>query len=329
MSPSFPFLSLPLELRNEIYKHLLYHPTQPIPYALQLQNPPPYCPVSQNLSIFRVNQQIHAEAARIFYTSTTFVIRLVISDWLIPPAKGLAKTQFQVIYEDPWAEIVYSYDEEGKNWYSGFETYEPDPKDSELVHDEEIESIPSHRYRDLIRHVRVDILTTRVSLHSRETHQITDAARGKIRKLLLPFAFRLQRILSKDAEVEVNLISPMFVTQNDRRRDMNIFTPFPSSENTAKTLELYKELIETAWPYTTGPWRYKLNLPEKLEREYPELDKEVIKWCNENNEVSEEETMEFGVMKTKVPYVLVMRRGRFAFMDEDSNFWASPGEFFE
>ncbi|KAF3171308.1 hypothetical protein EYR41_010086 [Orbilia oligospora] len=323
MSSSSPFLALPLELRNEIYKYLLYTPAQPAPYPLQLRNPPPYSPISLNLSIFRVNKQIHAEATRAFYSTTTFVIRILPSDWQTSPASEVPKTRLQIIYEDPWAEVVYTYDEKYiRGRYTSFRSDGPGQKVCKFVGDDEIESIPSPRYRGLIRHIRVDILDTRLdSMRYHETYKITDKARGRVRKVLMPFAYRLQRILSdagKDAEVEINLISQIFVKEYPGGGDKNVLR-FPSNyKQTSDILGPYKELIEMTWPYTIGPWRFKLNLPQEIEQEYFGLGREVIKWCNENNEVSEEEKAEFRVMKTTFPYAWVMKKGRFVVMNENS-----------
>ncbi|EGX44799.1 hypothetical protein AOL_s00176g81 [Orbilia oligospora ATCC 24927] len=332
MSSSFPFLALPLELRNEIYKYLVYTPAQPVPYPLQLQNPPPYSPIFLNLSIFRVNKQVHSEATRIFYSTTTFTIRILLSDWqTLPTNTAASRSQFQVIYEDPWSEVIYTYDEEGRIWYTGFQSYGPGPNVCKFVEDTEIESTPSPRYRGLIRHIRVDMLDTRISMRRREIYKITDQARGRVRKILMPFAYRLQQILSgagKDVEVEINLISQIFVKECPGGGNGNVLR-FPSNyKQTSDVLGLYKELIETTWPYTIGPWRFKLNLPQEIEQEYFGLGKEVIKWCNENDEVSEEEKAEFRVMKTMFPYVWVMEKGHFVVMDENSDPWVDHEMFF-
>ncbi|KAF3189830.1 hypothetical protein TWF788_009816 [Orbilia oligospora] len=325
MSSSFPFLALPLELRNEIYKHLLCTPAQPVPYPLQLQNPPPYSRIFLNPSIFRVNKQVHSEATRIFYSTTTFIIRIILPDWQRLSVGGVSKTKFQVIYEDPWAEVIYIYDEEGQGWYSGFQSYGSGPKLCKFVEDNEVESTPSPRYRGLIRHIRVDILDIRLdSMRYSETYEITAEARRRVRKILMPFAYRLQHILSdagKDAEVEINLISQLFVKENPGRGDENVLRFLPDYKNSGDILSLYKELIETTWPYTIGPWRFRLNIPQEIEQEYFGLGREVIKWCNENNEVSEEEKIEFRVMKTIFPYVWIMEKGRFVVMDESSDPW--------
>ncbi|RVD85099.1 uncharacterized protein DFL_003430 [Arthrobotrys flagrans] len=320
MASSFPFLTLPLELRNEIYKYLLPTPAPLLPYALQLEILPPYCPISHNLSIFRVNKQIHSESSRIFYSNTIFSIRIVLSDWQTPVDRG-STTQFEVTYKDPWAEVCYSYDEAGKGWYIGFQSLEPGLTTCKFVHDEEVESIPSHRYRNLIRHIRVDILDTRISLEPRETHNISDAARARVRKILMPFTSRLTRLLAdagKGVEVEINLVSKPFKEERDNR---NAATLLPTPTETTKRQNLYKELIETTWPYTTGPWRYKLNLAPQIEQQYPGLGKKVLRWCDENNEVTEEEKTGFGIMKTRYPYLWVMKRGRFVVMEEDMDPW--------
>ncbi|KAK6503786.1 hypothetical protein TWF481_008792 [Arthrobotrys musiformis] len=316
IGPSSPFLNLPRELRDEIYKCLLLSTPPPVPLDLQgpfplgLQDPFPYRPISRDLSILRVNKQIHAEASRLFYSQTNFWIKITVSDWHTPQYIGQI-TQFEVLYEDPWAELNYSYDEKGQGHYSGFETFEPAPQAYEFVRDKEVESTPASTYRDLIRHVRVDILDTRVTRETRESYTISAAGRNRVRKLLLPFAYRLGRILSgagKDAEVQINIISNTFKEEGCKNA---------TGESDAESLDLYRELVETIWPFTTGPWVYKLNLPPRIEQKHPGLGKEVIEWCDENNEVTEEERFGFEVMKTRYPYFFVRKGGRCIVMEED------------
>ncbi|KAK6342421.1 hypothetical protein TWF718_007822 [Orbilia javanica] len=331
-SPPPSFLTLPLELRNEIYKYILPNtPPPPLMSPVQLKNPPPYCPVSHDLSIMRVNQQIHSESSRILYSHTKFYIRIMTSSWSVPAQMGsVEKTQFDVIYEDPWAEVMYYCREDGKGWYCGFMDFTADPKICTVFDDKEVESIPSPRYRHLIRHVKIDILDTRRTPNFREPHRVASTsatARAKVRKLLMPFAYRLKRILSdagENVEVEINFVTKLELIKREREveGDTSGRSTLKNPVAPIKLVDHYKELIETSWPLTTGPWGYKLTLPPKIRQDYPELGKEVLQWCDENDELTEAEKAEFEVMRTRFPYLWVMKKGRFTVMEENQDPWS-------
>lgn len=59
----FPFLSLPGEIRNNIYRYALVSPK---PYTVKLQFPP------SDTGLLRANKQIYSEASTIFYHENTF-----------------------------------------------------------------------------------------------------------------------------------------------------------------------------------------------------------------------------------------------------------------
>lgn len=76
---------LPREIRDEIYKLVVLIGRPPPPSTLeeyfandrrQLSSGSDPKPISINLSIIRVNKQIHEEAAYIFYSQTVFPVRI-------------------------------------------------------------------------------------------------------------------------------------------------------------------------------------------------------------------------------------------------------------
>ncbi|KAK6331403.1 hypothetical protein TWF730_004484 [Orbilia blumenaviensis] len=191
-----------------------------------------------------------------------------------------------------------------------------------LTDDEAVESIPGHRYRKLIRHIRVDILDSRISVGERVKHSISIKARRRVRKMLTPLAYRLERVLSdtaRDAEVEINVISSMFKHEYSGGTEAGILAkdkPLP-----ARILNIYKELIETAWPFTAGSWSYKLNLPPTIEQQCPGLGHEIIRWCDLHNETTEEEKHINSRMKVQHPYVWAKRYGRHVVMEYEVDLW--------
>ncbi|KAL8993131.1 MAG: hypothetical protein Q9188_007404 [Gyalolechia gomerana] len=61
-SKPFPFLSLPPELRNKIYRHIVHFPTGVIKAPS----------MSPRLSLYLVSRQFHTEASKVFYTENVF-----------------------------------------------------------------------------------------------------------------------------------------------------------------------------------------------------------------------------------------------------------------
>ncbi|KAK6515845.1 hypothetical protein TWF281_004436 [Arthrobotrys megalospora] len=314
MASYFPFLRLPRELRDEMYKYFATRPPPEIPQALQLYDPSTCSRMSLDLSILRVNKQIHEEASRVFYGQTVFPVRIMVSDWRSPISN---RTQFEVIYDTPWEEMVYSYDENGKSSYRGHTDF--DPAAAKCVADEDLDAytMPSPRYRELIRHVRIDILNNRRSLERRnEQGRTSKAARERVRKILMPFAYRLETVLGdagKALEVEINVVSETLQEENGDGQNFIFAT---SGTETTEVLSLYKQLIETAWPFTTGPWTYKLNLPANIGQRYPGLGAEVLRWCDEHDEMAEEEKSEFRKLRTRYPYMWAFKNGRLMVMEE-------------
>lgn len=68
-SAPFPFLHLPLELREQVYSNLLLHPL-----LVEISHCPPYFPWVHH-SILLTCRTVHSEARRILYSHNTFYLR--------------------------------------------------------------------------------------------------------------------------------------------------------------------------------------------------------------------------------------------------------------
>ncbi|KAK6529605.1 hypothetical protein TWF281_008774, partial [Arthrobotrys megalospora] len=109
------FLTLPRELRDQIYTYLLVSPPRLSrnrkykSYTDQFQTlelSSTYKIRCRNLSLFRVNRQIHDEASEIFYKKNIWPIRIVMARQCAQPLD--CRDGFHVAYEAPWEEVAYS-----------------------------------------------------------------------------------------------------------------------------------------------------------------------------------------------------------------------------
>ncbi|KAF3114281.1 hypothetical protein TWF706_008217 [Orbilia oligospora] len=84
-----PLLRVPREIRNEIYKYLLYFPLPPLPGPVPVREwdeirrlerrPSQFEDPNRNIDILRVNKQIHAEATEFLYSVNVFLIQITTS----------------------------------------------------------------------------------------------------------------------------------------------------------------------------------------------------------------------------------------------------------
>ncbi|KAK6532744.1 hypothetical protein TWF281_006921 [Arthrobotrys megalospora] len=270
------FLTLPRELRDEIYSHLLIHPTPPTPTYLQtpISSRPKYKPVKlSTLSILRVNQQVHDEAAAVLYSSNTFSIWInIIADWTSSAEiKGGVKAI--IAYSSPWEGFGYLFREKGEGEINL--TYYPKGDLSTTLTQElpgtETAFPLSKRYTHLLRKVRVEIFEERTSPAWNIAYwPARKAAEGFNASVLLkPLVGRLSTAL-KDAgeklKVEVIVYAALCSdpkTFMSGRWDEQ--EGFKEAVLIKPKVEEYKALIQTVWPLTRGSWRCVVKMPEELE----------------------------------------------------------------
>ncbi|KAK6331400.1 hypothetical protein TWF730_004482 [Orbilia blumenaviensis] len=305
----FPFLSLPRELRHKIYKYVISFPTAPsAPISSFLDSRPPFelrerLSEPTDLSLLLVNKQIHDEASQVLYGETVFPLRVVINESQTDGYEP--QTLFEVQYESPWEEVGYTWkdkDDIGEycavNFLPRFATHIPD-------NDSLTSPIPS--YRHLIKHIRVDIIDKRVYPYSFKEYRVPTIMRSRVKKLLLPFAHRLTKTLghaAKDATVEIKL-SSLFLYKEE-------LSNFQYREEAGQeTLELYTELIETIWPFTTGSWQHKLDMPLEIQQQHPKLVSQVFKSCDDQYvHMEKEEKKKYQTLDVAEPCFWAMNEGK-------------------
>ncbi|KAK6343718.1 hypothetical protein TWF730_011307 [Orbilia blumenaviensis] len=239
-----PFLRLPREIRDEIYKFLLiFDPPARIRSAdLELPDPPKFEVVSVPNTILRVNKQIHSEAAEIFYGFNTFSVRI---STLSLPRWGVSRRldPCTIEYTAPWETMAFNCRrahslEEIDDPYEPLAGYEPDNQlnlepgersitweyeyveslDSSFYADKHIRTariisrgeeknilkMPAFRYHHLIRRINLDFIECAIPSILTGGH-IQSAE--YLRMMLFPALNRLENSLEdKGKGVEVNIV---------------------------------------------------------------------------------------------------------------------------
>ncbi|KAF3209762.1 hypothetical protein TWF106_005830 [Orbilia oligospora] len=309
-SGSFPFLALPRSLRDKIYQYVIPFPTAPsAPISSFLDNRPPFelrdrsSELSTDLSILLVNKQIHDEASQILYGETVFPVRVVINESRTDGYEP--QTLFEVQYESPWEEVGYTWrdkDDIGEycavNFLPRFATHIPENNTPA--------PLPLPTYRHLIKHLRLDIIDKRVYPYSLKEYDVPAIMQNRIKKLLIPFVHRLASQVGSRKDITLDIkLSSLFLYKEE-------LSNFQYREEAGEeTMELYSELIETIWPFTTGPWGYRLDLPLQIQKQHPKLVAHVIKTCDEEYECMEgEEKKRYQTLDVAVPCFWAMSDGK-------------------
>ncbi|KAF3310296.1 hypothetical protein TWF173_009882 [Orbilia oligospora] len=170
------FLSLPREIRDEIFSYLLIchrsprlnnnHPNAIRSFDHLPSNlPAPYKIRCRHLSLFRVSKQIHMEAAEVFYKRNVWPIRMVIARESAESPD--CRFRLHVTYEAPWEEVAYGVgDGEGTGKFYDLERFYNRNGSGELEDKEAIlyrkpDLYPAPRYRSFLRKVRVEVIDFR------------------------------------------------------------------------------------------------------------------------------------------------------------------------
>ncbi|KAK6508995.1 hypothetical protein TWF481_003761 [Arthrobotrys musiformis] len=315
----FPFLSLPREIRDEIYSYLVlfHHP----PFRPNLTyNPCPkfdipvfkgvaFAPVSRGgLAILQVNKQVHREATEYFYNHNAFPIQIVIDGGVF---NGGDDCSLLLTCTTPWEDLTYEFMEsrdpelEPSRAYQPSTYYNENPLDSEFVHAASRPILPLPCYRGLIRNFNVEIIDTgRFDLAAGQSPMTPE----KLRQVLTPFTSRLRDLLEAVGDkvhMDIDLISPMFSMHESERE-----TKFQLDEEYRWH---YKQLIEIAWPLTRGSWSYNLRTPQIFEDQFVQrIKEETLELCDETPESQRDEAeMAFmGLPALTSNRVFAMNRGR-------------------
>ncbi|KAK6346363.1 hypothetical protein TWF730_010689 [Orbilia blumenaviensis] len=283
------FFRLPRELRDEIYVYLLTFQTDITPgFAMTAPRYPSCCRERlfalqgrSELSnhrlyphVLRVNKQIHNEAAMVLYGRNRFVLRLATDSragfqrrW----RRFLIANFLGVGFSSPWlVPRPFEPDFQESNlafyfvhtiWYLDKKVYNSDhylwdcfcgvcaAGESRL----KFVPLPAVQYRCLLRYLRIELCDIRILRKSSPM-----PGPDHLRKLLLPFAYRLRELM--DA---AGAGPGLMIEIRAKLRPRNSFTArFTEGGNGIPDVNAYKELVNTLWPLTTGPWRYKVTLPD-------------------------------------------------------------------
>ncbi|KAF3234673.1 hypothetical protein TWF217_003574 [Orbilia oligospora] len=205
------FLSLPREIRDEVFSYLLIchrspqlnnnHPNAICSFDhLPSKLPAPYKMRCRHLSLFRVSKQIHREAAEVFYKRNVWPIRMVIArEGAESPD---CRFRLHVTYEAPWEEVAYGVgDGEGTGKFYDLERFYDRDGSGELEDKEAIlhrkpDLYPAPRYRSFLRKVRVEVIDFRF-------HELVGEPAIKIPHedfILSPFLGKLRALLEPAGE---------------------------------------------------------------------------------------------------------------------------------
>ncbi|KAK6518693.1 hypothetical protein TWF506_005831 [Arthrobotrys conoides] len=281
-----PFLRLPRELRDEIYKSILTAPPTTL-LTLNLSCLPPL-----NLSILRVNKQIHQEASEIFYTTTVFPIRISRND-----VASISNHIIHYIAQDtPWDNFCYRY--RGK--YGELLSLNS-PENLVVTENKHIHPNNTHPpipYGARFRKFRIELID-----HRKLSEIPNDNSHGSASMKLLSLAVdRLSALLSPPTrQTSLSLEIHIFAKVLERIGEEMVSPPdSPIHKDTAKYYRktIYRDMIDTIWPLTQGPWKYTIHVPESLKKEFPWLLEETLEVCRQ---LEAGEKKEEGVWREPTP----------------------------
>ncbi|KAK6515957.1 hypothetical protein TWF281_004548 [Arthrobotrys megalospora] len=287
--PQTSFLSLPFEIRNEIYTHLLT--------GIDFSHPPDRFtddyvfkrPEHSRVSIFLVNRQIHDEATRVFYSGNTFPIQISIGGYI---HSFLPEFTFKMDYTTPWECFGYEFeiiDYRGlkrkhfkRPFYISCDQGDTKLSTSDLQNLQGPGLIinPSPTYRHLIRNIRLTIRDHRLPPHedSQVPAEFDAETVAATQTLLLPFLWRLRQILTEKATVEIEL----------DRVEYGHFSKRNRNEQRIRERQLgRKKALELAYFLTLGPWKSNLKLLSNAHR-LEMFREEVFGKCEKRPELQED-----------------------------------------
>ncbi|KAF3097926.1 hypothetical protein TWF594_004329 [Orbilia oligospora] len=318
------FLNVPLEIRNQIYEYLVIFNISPTP------DPPnkerywvPFNTLSLDLSIIRVNKQVHEEASTVLYSQNIFPIRFkIIGTDFCKPIEN-CNSHFSVTYQTLWEDVHYrrTFGEE----YSQTVKYTTEVSRGSYpftrIKKDEVIQIPSPRYQHLIRRAKIAIYDLRVTAFApsdpntgepidNDTLPRDATWRKSVTSILMPFVrARLRSIISEweKASLDIEML-PSFLhpTSHPDALARNL----TEKEVDALNVKYLKELTYTAWPLTTLPGRYSLRLDHPAERRFRDIKKDALRECDDEVVFEKEEEEGFNEMNLENSYSWAIERGK-------------------
>ncbi|KAK6511531.1 hypothetical protein TWF481_000444 [Arthrobotrys musiformis] len=267
------FLTLPREIRDEVYTYLLAISPPPTTISYPIWNGEthkPYTVHCKNLSLLRVNRQIHDEASEVFYKRNLWPIRLVIAQKCEQTVD--CRYNSHVTYEAPWEEVAYgSICGVGGRFYDLERFYSQQSigalESKELIMDTKPDLLPAPRYRKFLRHVKVEVLDFR--------HRDNRAPTPK-KSVLLPLMGRLRALLEPAGEqVTVNI---------SLHRNWEVGPDVQEDAHGEKDESSDISLLEAIWPLAMGAWTSRVQTPFDYDPAGVELRDRVFKMCLTQNQ---------------------------------------------
>ncbi|KAF3315370.1 hypothetical protein TWF173_003910 [Orbilia oligospora] len=231
----FPFLSLPREIRDEIYTHLLIVDSEPLPLESAEAFGKPahaYSPFGEwrrrvqpifedfpkvDLSIFRVSRQIHEEASAIFYGKNIFPIRVLVDGGHVSRGPTIYDYYIRGRYMAPWEDLIYSNSELEPVGKFGLEigrhVHAVEPGGSTDNQPRQVDIYLGQRYRHNIRHIRLEVIDIDfVRYSSGPPHPGTNLTQSNldIRTQFMPLALRLRPLLvdrTNELRIDIRIAS--------------------------------------------------------------------------------------------------------------------------
>ncbi|KAK6353841.1 hypothetical protein TWF730_008264 [Orbilia blumenaviensis] len=297
-----PFLSLPREIRDEIYSYLLlFNPPEAFHVYLDRPVEMPYLAVC----LLRVNEQIHDEASEFLYSRNTFPILIRIGsfishNWRNGDEEGNKTGHgFRTGYSSHWehfdhqALLPQRFHELIKMSAQTTVKMRMQENDGIRHPDEEVPPIPAPRYCCHIRRLKVDVLDYRTSGYLTGPTIVPPDIRPTLQTLFQPFTHRLKNIFERAGDslkIDIDVISVehmrntgrLFINKSSDQTHYEKRRGGPATDRRADAyyFPVYGDLVRMVWPFTTGPWRYGIRT--HIDGVFGDKTQSIIEDCNQN-----------------------------------------------
>lgn len=108
-------------------------------------------------------------------------------------------------------------------------------------------------------------------------------------KLLILGTERLVHLLGTKTQqnslnMEINVTSRILEIDADGLQALGGLLTTPDHPDLVQSARrrIYEGLIDVVWPLTRGPWKYKINVPLSLKKEFPDLLEKRLDWCSKS-----------------------------------------------
>ncbi|KAF3279535.1 hypothetical protein TWF970_004086 [Orbilia oligospora] len=302
----FPFLSLPRELRDEIYSYFLLFDL-PVE-VFSIPAPLPDWP-SLDISLFFLNKQVHDEASEFFYSRNTFPVHLTIRSegpprWLrdrdLQDRDNIGykiETELMSLWERFFhcAFLPYGFHEffEARAYAIANDASEVDYVYGTYQINSPAPSIPALRYCRHFRNIQINIIDLRRPSIIRVPLSPSEPVRKILQTTYQPLVHHLKHIFEAAGEyltIKIDIVSTEHMLHTGRGlSDQQLYWkkyakvrdgPATNSHSDAYYFSLYEDLLRMAWPFTMGPWRSKVRT--SMDEVFGDKIQPILRSCDEN-----------------------------------------------